>query len=269
MLFTKKRYLSDQIVEIILQHEIIDVKGIISEINTTDTSPTFQGIYKALQELVMSEVLVKQGVNYSINNMWLLNFQNPKQNSKALLLQENETVSYRFTNISHLDSFYKHNISILSQHIQNIPIFHAVPHHIWFYLPNKYKSETMFHRSLRKSNKNTFTIIGGKSPQDISIKKLFVQELGQCETVSRYPFNRRDHITVLGPYIITVRLSLALSKKIDTIFNSNLDEILLRKQIEIALDKPGATTLTIINNEQESLKIQKKYLKYFHVPRNI
>jgi hypothetical protein len=75
---------------------------------------------------------------------------------------------------------------------------------------------------------------------------------------------RTDHVTVLGPYIISTRLSKALTGRIDTLYASGQSATLLTPDIIRECVRPGKLRLILEHNAVKAEKLRRILARNFY-----
>jgi DNA-binding PadR family transcriptional regulator len=268
MLLGTKKTLYDHIVEALLANEA-SVSDIETYLEGKNTKVTIQGIYKTLRELIAEDIVVKQKKIYSINNVWREKAGELFVKRQAFSLSAGEEVVYRFTKLLHLDAFWKHTLSDLQKETGSFPNFDCVPHQFWFYAEGRKQSELEYYKTYETTETYLFSTIGGTTPMDKRMKEIEQTNFHQVHLEENTPFGRRDHITIMGPYIIRTKVSAKLSYGTDDIYNRVVDE----KTLEIELNKlfkdSGIIKLSVEHNEKKARILRKRLAANFYIPKEI
>ena len=93
---------------------------------------------------------------------------------------------------------------------------------------------------------------------------MFTQnEYHQIHLETKIPLNRRDHISVMGDYVVTTRIPSTTAKSIDLLYNTVSDEEIIKIKLSALLNKPVKITLTIEKSKQKADKLRGMFKKYF------
>lgn len=268
MIFSNRKNLHDHIVQWLLEHSGT-VADIMQYLDTQNISPTVQGVYKSLRELMTDDIVVKQKQTYSISNVWRNKVVKLVSGRSAFSLSAGEEVIYRFQKLEHLDMFWKHSMQDIQDTYRDFPIFHALPHNFWYYVPGRKESEEEYYSDFEHRETHAYSIIGGKTIHDTLIKQNYTHPFHQYELYAEYPFSRRDHLSIIGPYIITTRVSSTLTRVVDHVYNIAKTEKELSELLRNKFAKPGATIMTVEHNETKAKKLRKRMAKDFYVPREL
>ena len=268
MLLGTKKTLYDHMTEALLGNSM-SVSQIQEFLDTQKIPATVQGIYKALRELIAEDVVVKQKKNYSINSFWRKKLEELISIRPPFKLSPGEYVSYRFMKLDHLDMFWKHIITDIQAGLGSYPVFHGNPHNFWYLVPNRKHSEEKYRETLSDEHKQVFTLVGGTTELDKKNKIIFNNKFQQFHFDTNYPFNRRDHLSVIGPYIITTRVSVSLARVTDRLYETCFTEQELAEKLEPEFKKYGTVVMTVEHNEEKAKAMRKRMSKDFHIPREL
>ena len=268
MLLGTKKTLYDHITEALLQksHTAIELGLYLKDKNVP---ATVQGIYKALRELISEDVVVKQGMQYVISNVWrekAVGLFAPKSRFK---LSPGEDAIYRFKRLDHLDAFWKHVLADIEIEIGNYPTFHFTPHQFWSLVPGRKESEQEFYKNFEDHNIYSYTVIGGTTHLDKIARDSLKNNFHQIHLDEHININRRDHISILGSYVVTTRISGRLAQHIDMAYETEQDEKNIEKLISELFKKLGSVTMIVEHNEHKAQKLRKRLAQDFHIPREL
>ncbi len=269
MILGTRKTLNDHITEALLGKSL-SVHEIQRYLEVQSVHVTIQGVYKALRELISEDVVVKHKKTYSISTIWRDKLNQLTKTSEYLFkLSPNEKVSYTFNKLEHIDAFWKHSLNDLDKEVGGCPTFDFCPHNFWSLVPGRYESEIEYNLSFLHEKKYIFSIIGGTTEYDKERKKDYTHEYHKTNLDTDIDINRRDHITIMGPYIITTRISLNLAKQTDKLYNSAQTNEELEVGLQKVFKKPGTILMTIEHKQQKAKKLRKRMVKDFYVPREL
>ncbi|MBP6854771.1 MAG: hypothetical protein KBD26_00095 [Candidatus Pacebacteria bacterium] len=264
MILGKRRDLHDHTVELLLKSEA-SALDIDNYLRTKGVKVTIQGIYKALRELISEDIVIKQNQKYSINNLWRSRILKIISNRNNFSLEEGEEVLYKFNNIFHLDSFWKHILFDIQNEIGKSPTLGWLPHQFWWYIEGREESEIEYEQQFKRNKIYYYALIGGKDEIDKKHKLFTQNEYHQIHLETKIPLNRRDHISVMGDYVVTTRIPSTTAKSIDLLYNTVSDEEIIKIKLSALLNKPVKITLTIEKSKQKADKLRGMFKKYFLV----
>jgi len=268
MLLGTKKTLYDHITEALLGGSL-DVSQIQSYLASRKVPASVQGIYKTLRELVSEDIVVKQKKNYLINSVWRNKLDEMVSQKTPFKLFPGEEVSYKFNTIENTDAFWKHTFQDIEAEAKLFPVFHFTPHQYWLMIPSRKQSEEEYYARYDAEKIYCFSIIGGTTPFDNQRKKELVTPFHQVTVDTNSGFNRRDHLSVIGPYIIITRVSVTLARVTDRLYETCFTEKELAEKLEPEFKKHGSVTMTVEHNEEKAKKLRKKMSADFHIPRDI
>ena len=142
MIFSNKKDLHDHIIEYLLKNPGTTPE-IVTYIHGLQLSPTIQGVYKALRQLLAADIIVKQKQTYLLSNVWKNKVSQKFSNEKRFELSAGEQLSYRFTKLDHLDMFWKHIVDMTQEETSGFPVFYSEAHSFWYYVPGRSSSEIL------------------------------------------------------------------------------------------------------------------------------
>jgi hypothetical protein len=112
-------------------------------------------------------------------------------------------------------------------------------------------------------------LIGGTTLFDKNLKRNYSHQYQHYHFNKNYQFNRRDHLSVIGSYIIITRVSTLLAQITDLLYeNCSTEEELIEKLI-IEFKKNGSVTMIVEHNKNKAKKLRKKISKDFYIPREL
>lgn len=265
MLLGTKKTLYDHITEALLD-ESMTVSRIMDYLADKKIPATVQGIYKTLRELISEDIVVKQKKMYLVNNVWREKMTDMVSRRIRFTLSPQEMVTYRFNKLDHMDAFWKHTLADIEMEVGTFPVFHFTPHQFWSYVPGRRESEAEYYADLKKHETHAYTIIGGTNPSDKIAQAFLKTDFHQVHMDALAPFNRRDHLSVIGPYIITTRVSVTLARATDHLYAACSTEQELTEKLEPVFKKSGNIIMTVEHDETKAKKLRKQMSKEFHVP---
>ncbi len=268
MLLGKKKTIYDHIIEALLQKSM-SVKALLQELKSVGIDFTVQGIYKALRELIADDVVVKEKKTYSISNVWKNKLSEKIAQTYTFKLQPKEKIIYQFTNIEHTDAFWKHIFQDIQSEVRDFPIFHYMPHQYWILIESRKESEYEYYKRYDREKIYDFNIIGGNTTFDTMFRKEISTEYNQIDLNPRADFNRRDHISVIGPYIIVTKVSLKFAREVDALYTNCFDIKELKEKIESYFKKSGTLTIHVEHNKERADILRRKMSKNFYIPKEL
>lgn len=268
MLLGTKKTLHDLTTEALLEKQG-SVADIQTFLKTQNTSASVQGIYKALRELIAEDIVVKQKKSYAINSVWRGKIANLVSERTRLTLSAGEQTIYRFRKLDHLDAFWKHTLADIESETKQFPVFHFTPHQFWSFVPGRTQSEFEYYQTLNKEKVHAYTIVGGETMLDKDVKKILASLFHQVHLDATVSFNRRDHISAIGPYVVITRISKTLAEKTDELYEKITEESLLKENLAGLFKNPGSIIMIVEHNESKAKKLRKMMAKNFYIPSEL
>lgn len=268
MIFSLKKTTRDVIIEILTKKPTtaLDLQTQLEA--QLKESITLKAVYKNLAELIDADVITKQKKIFIINNVWRSRVVNNLSHRVIFKLFTDEQVVYRFSKIDHMDMFWKHTINDIHDELEDFPVFHSNPHNFWYLVPGRDTSEKEYRSIFSEKEKHVFTLIGGTTVFD---KKNNIEhsKYEHFSFTEKYPFTRREHYSIIGPYIITTKTSSTISRVLDYSYkNAQSDEDLFN-MLQPKFSKPGPIIMTVEHNKDKAKKLRKRIAKDFYVPREL
>ena len=234
---------------------------------------SLQGVYHVLRTLQHRGTVVKSGESFSLSLLWTLDLVQFAEDAyracvasavqSSLLPAPGGRKRWRFNRAAHLDALYVQLTLLLIKRTDERTVWEWCPHP-WFMLAQQ-EFEERFKRALEKSRKDIYCVIGGRTPLD----RQWVRSRASPALhygIARSPFEkrRRDYFTVVGPYILTARLSKNLAGEIDALFERapTLQQIDYPRFLGL-LGARQRLTLTLEHNQAEAAKLNARFLRYY------
>jgi hypothetical protein len=268
MLFTYKENLQETLVRHLASKKQT-AKDLLCAINIHDKNYTIQALYVVLRSLIKTEVIIKRGVFYFLNEEWRARVIEKLNTKIQTTLAEGEHVTYFLSSLIHHDLQWKNIVLPLHNSHPNDPVFFYNYHYIWIHLGNTRKnSELNYYASLTKEKRQTFSLIGSKNIHDIAIKKSLQNEYVRWSVGAEY-FKKTDYIAVFNDYITITRMSHKLVDEIDSCYNNSATtEELERNLRKLDIDKRSIRLMVECNHEKAK-KLRKKISRDFSVPQEL
>jgi len=261
MLYSRSLEIEDRVVELLTEGRLT-IKSIASRI-CEDKKISLRGVYKAVNKLIADGVLLKVGKSVLLDQEWSDRVATNLASKATHLISPGEKAIYTFTSLEHLDAFWKSTVLPLERSVTTREVFFYNPHDFWAYLPARRESESAYYQHFT-GERTGFLTLGGETPTDMAFKREYQHEYFQINLQKMAYFRRTDHVTVIGPYIITTRLSKSLSDRIDALYATakSVDDI--RSQLVHLCAKPGKIRFVLENNPAKALGLRKILSKEFY-----
>lgn len=275
MLLDTRSKLGDKIVETLAFKPNLNVDEIRNSLKSASRKLfTTQGIYQELRKLRDAGVVIKKGSDYNLWGPWVLQVLDFADNlSKTYLKTETfknivplskQSKSFRFDNLSRLAMFWGQVLSVLIKQTNSEQLLNYSPHQ-WHYIIRGENGKNI-QKALFVSNIKTYTIIGSDTPLDRWAEQYWRKDgnysFEKC-TLHKY---RRDHFSVVGNYVVTIKLSKSLSLKMEDMYKKVVTPQFLDFGDLYELFSSGArSTLKIEHNPAKARYIAKKFSEHFGV----
>jgi len=268
MLFTKKETLEDRVARYLVPKEQT-VKDLLKLLEKESGDYTIQALYVVLRNLVATEVVVKRGTFYFLNEEWRSRVASQLGKRGVVELSEGESITYMLSSLVHHDLQWKNIVLPLHEVHPKDPIFFYSYHYVWIHLSESRKqSELNYYQSFIENKSYAFSLIGSKNHHDIEVKKRLQNEFVQWAVGTEH-FSKTDYITVFGDYIIITRLTKKLANEIEECYKQSSNAQLLEEKLKkIGIEKKRIR-LTVVRNQDKAKKLRKKLSKEFFVPRQL
>jgi len=258
MLYSKRTRLEDKIVELSIQSPR-SIRELHNELKIESVSE--RAVYKSINQLIEAGVLLKVGKRVWIDQEWIRGLKTFLAPSALPELSRGERLTYTFTSIEHLDSFWTTIVFQLEEYERDGQIFF---YNFWAYVPERRGAEDAYYTHFAETKLHAFFVIGGDSRADMEFKSAYQDDYLQIDARSIPSFSRRDHITLIGDFVITVRLSKALSARIDDLYASQISMEELLPEITQAYRSRSNIRFVLENSPQKAKKLRKTLSKNFY-----
>jgi hypothetical protein len=244
-------------------------KKIQSLLKKRGVNVTIQGIYKQLNTLLGSEVILKNKQQYTINNEWIKNISKILDIQEIDLPKEGEKFTYKFNSLRNLDAHWKHVTEAFNKKLENEPMFLYSYHQFWMYTPSHEESERKFAGEFFNKKQYTFYVIGGVTDLDKKYKDSFKDSYYKVENYSIKSLKEKEHILVIGNFIINVKVPDDITKMIDSIYKTDEKIDVKEEKLKEILGTNHKSMFTIENNLSKANKIKRKIAQPFVLPLEI
>lgn len=226
MLFSKQNSLEDTLIQMLLKGAST-IKELHASASSTSKPVSLRAVYKAIDGLLDAGVVVKAGKRVWIHQPWVRTVRE-RVSSSVPPLGTGERATYTFTSLEHLDAFWKTIAFQFEEYERDGQIFFYNPHNFWAYIPELRKSEHEYYKHFAASKKRAFFAVGGTNTADVEFKREYQNTFLQIDTRDVPSIARGEHITVVGDFVITAKLSATLARKIDELYqsDSSIDELM-------------------------------------------
>ncbi|MAQ77276.1 hypothetical protein CL684_02010 [Candidatus Campbellbacteria bacterium] len=268
MIGSSRKNLKEEIIELLLKKPASS-KNIRTQLKHKDINVTVQAVYKQLNTLLESEVILKNKKEYLINNEWIKNISKIIDIQDIELPEEGEKFTYKFNSLQNLDAHWKHMTEAFNKILGNEPMFLYSYHQFWIYTPTREESERKFAGEFLNKKQYTFYVIGGVTDLDKKYRNSFKDSYYKVENYSIKSLKEKEHILVIGQFIINVRVPDDITKEIDSIYKTDKDILNKEQQLKELLSENHKSMFTIENNLLKANKIKRKIAQPFALPLEI
>jgi len=268
MIGSNIKNLKEEIIELLLDTPASS-KKIQSLLRKNNIKVTVQGIYKQLNTLLESEVILKNKQQYIINNEWIKNISKIIDVQDIELPEEGEKFTYKFNSLQNLDAHWKHVTEALNKYLSNEPMFLYSYHQFWIYTPTREESERRFAGEFLNKKQYTFYVIGGITDLDKKYRNSFKDSYYKVENYSIKSLKQKEHILIIGNYIMNVKVPDDITKQIDAVYKTDDSLLIKENNIKEILSHNHKSMFTIENNLIKANKIKRKIAQPFALPLEI
>jgi hypothetical protein len=280
MYFLKPRKVDELIISQLLKGEfstkelLLRVRELRSH-NLKGKDTTKQSFYAALRKLRREDIVITYKKNVSLNTTWLgymrdmfdqthVAYTSGKASPDFLSLSDRESVTYNFSTIKNMDTFWGHTWNILTHTIPPTEPLYIYDPHYWFYIA-RHDLERKFQKEITARKRQYLMSVAGNTPLDKIIKKDFQGEYLQYNYDPI--FGKGDYyMTVIGDYIAEAYLDQKAVAKIEYIFGhyKTVTPEVVRSLQEV-LDAPLQSKIKISRNKAKAEKLKRRLGKNFYV----
>lgn len=231
---------------------------------------TKQGFYKALRELVIEEVVVKNKQLVALSNLWVNKLQSfvtevdeqYKQSSDFIALQEGESITYHFKTLESLDLFWMHQFFLIAKQFPDEPTLFYNSHEFWSLFRNT--EQVLLYSWIRGYKRKAYFVIGG----DTSLDKETTKHISSYGLDVYYEANtglkKNYYFTVIGEYIIATILDMNTVNAIDMLYKEHpIWTEATQKELLQILGHLKRSKVVIERNKKKAEMLRKKLMKYF------
>ncbi len=268
MLFSKKEDLVDLIIKNLI-HQGKTAKKLLFEISHRDQNYTIQAIYVVLRGLVQSEVLIKTGFYYNINEEWRNKIMKEFSSLENNEIADGEKQIFILNSLSHQDLQWKNSILPLHNLYPEDPIFFYNYHYIWIHLGDtREKSELDYYQSFLDQKRYAFSLVGSHSSLEIETKKMIENDYVRV-FIDDKPIHSTGYITIINEYIITTYLPKKTLAEISNSYKKSKTIAELRRHLQDLDFRSGKLKIIIERSKEKAKKLRKKMSKDFYIPKDL
>ncbi|OGG39899.1 hypothetical protein A2118_00765 [Candidatus Kaiserbacteria bacterium GWA2_50_9] len=265
MLFSTAKNAEDHVVELVA-NDRTTIKSLHARLDK-ERALSLRAMYKVINKLVDAGVLLKVGKQVMVDQEWAKRVGEMLNSASAPLLSDGERAVYTFISVEHLDAFWKTVVLPLEQSTSAREVFFYNPHNFWAYLPTRKESEDAYYRHFENTKRYGFFTVGGHSGADAEFKREYQSDFLQTDLRNIASLRKTDHITIIGPIIITVRLAKEVAERIDKLYRLEKSMKDILPEIVRICQKPGKIRFVLENNPVKAGKLKKILARNFYFKR--
>ena len=244
------------------------------EISAKHGAYTLRGIYKELAKLEREGIVVKVREDYSLRLAWVIHllsfvdllydvYLDPKLVA-SLLHQGQDKVTWHFNNLTKMDMVWTQLMLGMHCACPGKVMCIWCPHQ-WFDLAHGEK-QRQFMRANELAENKRLHIIGGRTYLD----EVCIPHLPKSSRYSfaKSPFEelRSVYYTLIGEYLITVKLDRRTTERIEQLFDSvGSERDKNAANLVNFFSEPVKASLTLEKNAKKAQQIKKKFALFFGV----
>ena len=274
--FGKGKTTKDLVISLLVDEYPLNAKQITNKIkNKFGVSVTFQGVYKAINQLINNDVLVKDGKNIQISKNWITNAKSFIDSLQRKYFEETKAVSksaigediqvYYFDNIIALDKFWN---NILEAWFKDSTLkdeyLTQQSGHTWYVL-GQLEEETAILNSIKEKNLKFYILSDGNTFLDKWSGRYYKsQKFFYATNKSRKKRPKNHYFIIYGDYIMESVYPDDLTTELDTIYDNvkEITDLNLNELIKV-LRKKTQLKITIMKNSVLAKRLRKDILKHF------
>lgn len=189
---------------------------------------TKQGLYKALRNLLVAEIIIKEGGFYLLNKVWLArlnDFINVSEKNLGVSLPFSKTSlnkrqTITFKNAHALDIYWGHLYLALSETCKDKPFF-FFNHHNWSML-HRPLSETYLYQTSLKSSHKVMVTLGVNTTIAQKYKKDFSKNNIQIAIDERITVPKTDSVCIIDNFFIVTRYDFKTMNQINMLLSATI-----------------------------------------------
>lgn len=266
MLFSKDKNLDDLIVSGVICGKRT-VKGVHEYVVNNGPNVSLRAVYKSLNKLIDAGVVVKVSTRLHISADWIKKVRDTVGFENQLPdIAPGESIRFELNSVAHIDAYWKTIVASIHPS-KNEHIYFYNPHNYWLYEPSRLESEREYYASFKNEKRYGFFTVGGTTSIDKKFKRQYGNEYLQIDLREVTSFKRTDHITVVGDYVITVRIDNDVAESLDAIYTSDqpIDE--KESQIRRVLSVEQKIVIKIENAPHKAVKVRNTLKRNFYIPK--
>lgn len=275
MLSIHSRRLESVIIRLLATHPLQTAAWLHRHCCLGNRDYSLQIIYHHLRNLQKDGVIIKVKDRFSLSLTWAyecLHFADlvysrylESPSHLELIPENNCSKSWQFSNLLRLDNFWVQSMIAIFSHSGAKLKFGWNPHP-WFYFAQPDKVQR-YYAMFKSRGWRYYSTIGGQSyldrryaeSMDAGFYEYRLNQTPVFDDMSRY-------YSLIGDYMITIKLDRATARRIDELFGSVTCESDIRyHQVSRVLNTPGKLSITIEHNPRKVGRYTRRFREYFGV----
>jgi hypothetical protein len=250
--------------------------SLLAEVRQFRKRATKQAFYSALRKLKVEEAVVVYRGTVALHTTWINDMRSvvekitetytgQSEPFSMLSLTDKESVSYSFSTIRHLDSFWGHAQTMLIAHTPQNEAVYAYNPHYWFYIARA-NTERKLLKEIAKKKRQFLMTVARNAKLDSAIARDFKTDLLQYCMRKAFDTPNNYYVTAIGSYVIEVFLDKKLAGTIEKIYQK-YEKITPEAvgEMESLLAIRARNKIKISRNKSKAEKIRKRLSKNFFV----
>jgi len=250
---------------------------ILQAVQSSGNKASVQGIYKILSKLQGEGILNKQGTTYSLRLPWILDLVELVEQMQEVYFNKNyflqiiptsyaEKKRWHFNSLIKLVDFWIDIQLALISHTKATILYSYAPH-AWQGLTHAHQLDH-FKKILKKRKGFHFSVVGSKTYLDQYLNSI-TKDSSCLETYlydqnEEFENNRKIYTTVIGDYIVSIKLGTEAMQRIDDMFSqiTGEDDMYLLTVLD-TFTKKVRSSIQIKKDPVAAKKFKNKFVKVF------
>lgn len=271
MLCAADKKLEELIIETLGEEPCLKADALRQRIATRARGFSIQAVYQELRKLERRGVVVRKRGLYTLRLLWLVELSNFANSSYASFLRSgallNEVPEERgkkrwtFSNLRQLlDLWTELTFSLVAKvALEDRTLFEHVEH-VWFHTANPV-NEAQFVRAMKRERVKYVLVCRGRTYLDTTYRETVEKLGGRCSFgAGSFPGSAEAYLSLLGNYLIEVKLSTALAAKVRDFYRGTkrAEDLNPQALLQFAALR-GRCSLELIFNPERARRERKKF----------
>lgn len=230
---------------------------------------SLQAIYKELRGLQSRGVVVKANQLYSLSLAWVLKmiqFTDQLDHHyvrhramPVLLPKPGESKVWHFTRLRRLEDFWVHLLLVLTESSKDRILYQWMPQP-WIFLV-QHQRQIDFQEAMHELKAKISLIIGGRNFLQRAFLRYLRKDLYQVSLEpSRFERRRTVYLSVIGDYILRIRIDPRTAKSLDRFFSevSSERDLKLEQVLEL-FRRQGTFSVTVLHNRARASELRRQF----------